>query len=117
MSKEHERGRSVVLTNAENERCHDFMSKPKCLALSIGVVKLLLTEPPQHAEWKLKAIGVVGFIKDWTRRSFFIRMFDFDKSTLIWEEEIYDEWRGISMSGNIPFCHFEAKVFKVQITY
>ena len=46
--------------------------------LSTAVVQLLVTLPPQHIKWNHKCTGVVCFVKDNPKRSYFIRVYDIE---------------------------------------
>lgn len=46
--------------------------------LATAVVQLLTSEPPSHVKWKKELTGVVCFVRDNPRRSYFIRIFDID---------------------------------------
>ncbi|XP_035209353.1 neural Wiskott-Aldrich syndrome protein-like, partial [Stegodyphus dumicola] len=75
-------------------------------ALATAVVQLFLTEEPNHATWVKKNCGVVCFVRDGDRRSYFIKLFDMDKSAWIWEQELYNQF---VYKQPCPFFHtFEA---------
>lgn len=52
-------------------------------SLSTAVAQLLLTKSPDHIKWHVKCTGVVCFVKDNPKRSYFIRVYDFDVNTLL----------------------------------
>ncbi|XP_054168787.1 actin nucleation-promoting factor WASL-like [Oppia nitens] len=80
---------SMLLSKDENELIFSLLGK-KCQTLSTSVVQLLLSEAPYHTKWQIRCTGVVCFVKDNPKRSYFIRVYDFDKRQLVWEQELYN---------------------------
>jgi hypothetical protein len=96
---------SNLLSKEENDIIFALLGK-KCNTLSTAVVQLLLTEGPYHTKWQIRCTGVVCFVKDNPKRSYFIRVFDFDKRCLVWEQELYTTFE---YKTPRPFFHtFEA---------
>lgn len=57
--------------------------------MSTAVVQLVLSSPPDHKKWCLFATGVMCFVKNNWKRTYFFRLYDFDEKLNIWEQEIY----------------------------
>lgn len=55
-----------------------------------AVVKVYTTEPPAHGAWLHRHTGVLCFVRDSTRRSYFMRLYSTERAELVWEEEIYE---------------------------
>ncbi|CAG2107363.1 unnamed protein product, partial [Medioppia subpectinata] len=83
---------SALLSKEENTVLFGLLGK-KCTTLSSSVVQLLLTEPPHHSKWQIRCTGVVCFVKDNPKRSYFIRVYDFDRQQLVWEQELYNTFQ------------------------
>ncbi|RWS09452.1 neural Wiskott-Aldrich syndrome protein-like protein [Dinothrombium tinctorium] len=80
---------SLLLNGDENNLVFNLLSK-RCVTLATAVVQLLTTEPPIHSKWTKRATGVVCFVRDAAKRSYFIRVFDIDnKKQCVWQQEIY----------------------------
>ena len=48
-------------------------------SLGMAVVKLYLTDHrSRHSTWNERVLGVVSFTKDYSRKSYFIQIFDID---------------------------------------
>lgn len=58
--------------------------------MSTAVVQLFTTEAPAHSAWHKRISGIACFVRDSSKRSYFIRIFCMIKHELIWEEEMYD---------------------------
>lgn len=79
---------SSLLTRDENEQVFKLFDF-KCQSLSTAIVQLFYTQSPDHVHWVKKDTGVMCFIKDNHRRSYFFRMYCLNRCKLIWEQELY----------------------------
>ncbi|KAK3098154.1 hypothetical protein FSP39_016692 [Pinctada imbricata] len=61
--------------------------------LASGIAQLYTADPPTRQRWSKRTTGVACFIKDNSRRSYFIRVYDIKKGCAIWEQEIYNNFR------------------------
>ncbi|XP_067685165.1 actin nucleation-promoting factor WASL-like isoform X1 [Haliotis asinina] len=82
----------ILLSNAENELLFGCLGRG-CTTLSSGVVQLYLSDSPDKLRWNKRSAGVVTFVKDNTKRSYFIRVYDIRKQQLLWEQELYNQFR------------------------
>ena len=72
------------------------------------MVQLFLTSQPNHDRWIKKCTGVLCFIRDQLRRSYFFRVYCLQRKCLLWEQELYDM---IDYQSFQDFMHyFEAEV-------
>lgn len=55
-----------------------------------AVAKLFTTEGPAHNVWHKRQTGALCFVRDSSKRSYFIRLYCLVKCELVWEEEMYD---------------------------
>ncbi|OWF35295.1 Wiskott-Aldrich syndrome protein [Mizuhopecten yessoensis] len=83
---------SLLLDNSENEQLYGMLGRG-CVSLATGVVQLYTADPPSRNRWTKRFCGVACFIKDNPNRSYFIRVFDVKKNQMIWEQEIYNQFR------------------------
>lgn len=58
--------------------------------MSTAVVQLYTTDGPAHSAWHKRMSGIACFVRDSTKRSYFIRVYCMAKHELAWEEEMYD---------------------------
>lgn len=58
--------------------------------MATAVVQLYITESPAHSLWIKRNTGIACFIRDSTKRSYFVRIYCLMKNELIWEEEMYE---------------------------
>lgn len=79
---------SLLLNQQQNNLVFSLLGK-RCYTLATAVVQLVLTEPTSLNEWSLKATGVVCFVKDHPKKSYFIKVYDCDNRRLTWQQEIY----------------------------
>lgn len=82
--------------------------------MSTAIVELLLTEHP-HIKWTHRCYGVVCFVKDNPKRSYFIRVYDLIQSEPVWEQELYNTFE---YREQRPFFHsFEAEVSQIELKF
>lgn len=55
-----------------------------------AVVQLFTTSAPAHSSWTRRLTGILCFVRDSSRRSYFMRIYNILKNELVWEEEMYD---------------------------
>lgn len=55
-----------------------------------AVVQLFTTEAPAHSAWTKRLNGVLCFVRDSSKRSYFMRIYCLLKNELVWEEEMYE---------------------------
>uniref|UniRef100_A0A0K8UFU6 Wiskott-Aldrich syndrome protein n=1 Tax=Bactrocera latifrons TaxID=174628 RepID=A0A0K8UFU6_BACLA len=110
---------SDLLTKDENEVVFSLLGK-KCQTLNTAVVQIYKTEGSAHSHWKKKHTGVVCFVKDSAKRSYFLRAYCLIKNEQIWEHELYDAMKMIKAR---PFLlTFEGQVSHIysgpiELTY
>lgn len=81
---------SDLLSIQENERLVDLLGR-RCVTLATAVVQLYMALPYSPAHWSLQYTGVVCFVKDNPRRSYFMRLYDIKEGKMIWEQELYNQ--------------------------
>lgn len=80
--------------------------------MSTAVIQLFTTEAPAHSAWIKRLSGIACFVRDSSKRSYFIRVYCIAKHELIWEEEMYE-----SILINKPrefLISFEGQVCKLN---
>lgn len=84
--------KSQLLSDQENESIFNVLGRG-CQTLSTAVVQLYLAEPPNRQRWTRRCCAVVCFVKDNSKRSYFIRLYDAKSRQLLWEQEIYTQFK------------------------
>lgn len=59
-------------------------------SMCTAVAQLYTTEPPAHSIWIKRNTGALCFVRDSSKRSYFMRIYCLIKNELVWEEEIYE---------------------------
>ncbi|XP_031640580.1 neural Wiskott-Aldrich syndrome protein [Contarinia nasturtii] len=80
---------SKLLSQDENDLVFSLLGR-RCQTLSTAVVQLFTTEAPAHSAWIKRLSGIACFVRDSSKRSYFIRAYCMMKHELVWEEEMYD---------------------------
>lgn len=58
--------------------------------MNTAVAQLFTTEAPAHSAWIKRTNGVACFVRDSSKKSYFIRVYCLASHDLMWEEEMYD---------------------------
>ncbi len=86
---------------------------PRCVSLATAVVQIYKSESPSHHRWNKRSCGVACFVKDNPRRSYYVRTFDMDRQMLVFDQEVYNQFRYKTPK---PYFHtFEADDCQVSI--
>ena len=68
-----------------------------------------------HAKWNKRSCGVVCLVKDNPKRSYFIRVLDMDRKVVVFDQEIYNQFRYRSPR---PYFHtFEAEDGQIGLNF
>ncbi len=103
---------SLLLTPQENSVLIRLLG-PRCVSLATAVVQIYKSESPSHHRWNKRSCGVACFVKDNPRRSYYVRTFDMDRQMLVFDQEIYNQFRYKTPK---PYFHtFEADDCQVSI--
>lgn len=81
--------------------------------MSTAVVQLYTTDGPAHSAWNKNRTGIACFVRDSSKRSYFIRIYCMVKHELAWEEEMYDSIN-VSKPREFLIC-FEGQVRQLLI--
>nr|XP_015206245.1 PREDICTED: wiskott-Aldrich syndrome protein [Lepisosteus oculatus] len=100
-SKTQESCGSSLLSPQENERVFDVLGR-KCVTMATTVAQLHMALPHSSSYWSLQHCGVLCFVKDNPKRSYFIRLYDIKEGTMIWEQELYNQF---TYSSPKPYFH------------
>lgn len=97
---------SKNLSKDENDLVFQLIGR-KCVSLCSTVAQVFITEPPE-VRWIKKGTGVLCFVKDNQKRSYYCRLYCLMSHRMIWEQEMYDT---IEMSKNQSYLiTFEGEV-------
>ncbi|KAG5671604.1 hypothetical protein PVAND_001797 [Polypedilum vanderplanki] len=80
---------SVNLSNEENELVFSLIGN-HCQTQCTTIAQLFQTEPPFYRKWMKKHTGVLCFVKDNAKRSYYLRMYCLINYQMVYEQEIYD---------------------------
>lgn len=77
-------------------------------SLCMAVVQFFSTDGPEGTEWRQKNFGILSFVRDPNRKSYYFRLYCPIRHQLLWEHEMYNE---LQYQSPISFFHcFEAEV-------
>lgn len=77
-----------LANNEENEAIFQLLGK-NCQSLCSTIAQVYEST---HNRWLKKYTGVLCFVKDNSKRSFFLRMYCLILHEMVWEQEIYNEF-------------------------
>jgi len=60
--------------------------------MASAVVQVFFADTAGRNQWNKRHCGVLCFIKDNTRRSYFLRVFCLDQNRALWEQELYSSF-------------------------
>lgn len=80
---------SSSLSDDQNDQLFQLLG-PKKVTLSSGVAQIFSTEPPAHSAWMKRHTGILCFVKDYIRKSYYMQMCCLDREELLWEHEMYE---------------------------
>lgn len=105
---------SLLLSDPENENLFCALGK-NCVTLATAVVQLYTAEAHDRRRWGKRFCGVACFIKDNPKRSYFIRVYDVKKGVMLWEQEIYNQFR--YKAPRDYFHTFEADEYQAGLNF
>lgn len=74
----------------------------------MAVVQFFSTDGPEGTEWRQKNFGILCFVRDPNRKSYYFRLYCPIRHQLLWEHEMYN---GLLYQSPTKFFHcFEAEV-------
>jgi len=92
--RHHAENRPSMLLSAEENQMVIALVGPRCQTLATTVAQVYRSEGPGHNyRWNKRTCGVICFVKDNLRRSYFIRVYDMDRTVLVFDQEIYNQFR------------------------
>lgn len=80
---------SASLSAEQNEQLFQLLGSKK-FTQSTGIAQIFSTEPPAHSAWVKRHTGVLCFVKDHIRKSYYMQMYCLNREELIWEHEVYE---------------------------
>lgn len=81
--------RSVLLDEQQNGVVLSQLG-PRCLSLSTTLTVLSVSTPPDHTSGRIRCSGVLCLVKDYARRTFFIKIYDPEVKRLVWERNLVE---------------------------
>ena len=61
-------------------------------SMASAVVQVCFADPPNRGQWNKRHCGVLCFIKDNNKRSYFFRVYCLDRQSILWEQELYSSF-------------------------
>lgn len=84
---------SLLLSPEENQTVVALVGS-RCQTLATTVVQVYRSEGPAHNyRWNKRTCGVACLVKDNLRRSYFIRVYDMDRMVLVFDQEIFNQFK------------------------
>ncbi|KAK4015646.1 hypothetical protein OUZ56_030621 [Daphnia magna] len=91
---------SSLLSIRENNTLFKLIGL-RCNSMASAVVQVCFADPPSRSQWNLRHCGVLCFIKDNIKHSYYLRVFCLDRQSVVWEQELYSSFEYCS-----PRPHF-----------
>lgn len=92
---------SSLLTREENQQIFRLVGS-RCKTIATAVVQLYHTQSPNHLQWVKKDTGVLCFVRDSVKKTYFFRLFCLKRNCMIWEQETYTQ---MEYDCRCPFLH------------
>ena len=68
----------------------------ECMSMASAVVQVFLSEQGKYSQkalWNKHHCGVLCFVKDNVKKSYFFRVYCMDRLALLWEQELYSTFK------------------------
>lgn len=105
---------SFLLSPEENEQLFRLIGN-RCKSIASAVVQVLYSSPPNYVQWNKRHCGILCFIKDNVKRSYFFRTYCLAKQELLWEQELYNSFE---YHAPRPYFHtFEGDESRVGLNF
>ncbi|XP_051777354.1 actin nucleation-promoting factor WASL-like [Erpetoichthys calabaricus] len=105
---------SWLVSEEDNAVLADLIGNESTV-LTAAVVQVFFALPEDRSQWTLCHHGVVCFIRDHGLRSYFLRVFNIKAQKLVWEQELYFEFR---YKAPRPYLHtFPGENFQVALNF
>ncbi|XP_067022099.1 actin nucleation-promoting factor WASL-like isoform X1 [Acropora muricata] len=105
---------SRCLKSFENDEIFHLIGR-RCVTLATSVAQLYIAPPESRTRWKKKLTGVICFVKDSNKHSYFLRMYSLATKSLEWEQELYNQFH---YNASPPYFHtFEGDTYNVGLNF
>lgn len=94
--------RSKHLNENENQSLIQLIEREDGVTLATAAIQLWLSRPPRHTEWFKENTGIICFVKDYTRKSYFFRLYSLSPKQL-WEQELYTPFSYNKLTSNFHY--------------
>lgn len=92
---------SQLLSSEENDLVSRLLGN-RCQSLASAVVQVFLADSIEYG-WRKHDAGVLCFVKDNFRRSYFFRLYCLTRKHMVWEHEVYNNF---DYNAPKPFLHW-----------
>ena len=79
---------SALISHDENEIVFSVLGEGR-QSKATAVVQMFHALPPGSLQWTKYKTGVLCFVKDYTQRSYFLRLVDIPTKTIVFDQELY----------------------------
>ncbi|CAF0704550.1 unnamed protein product [Brachionus calyciflorus] len=94
--------RSYLINDYEYSNLINLIEKGNGVALVMSAVQLWFSEKPNHKNWSKAYTGIICFVKDFSKKSYFFRLYNLQPRQL-WEQEMYTPFSYITISRNFHY--------------
>ncbi|KAI9556692.1 hypothetical protein GHT06_016483 [Daphnia sinensis] len=91
-SPEHLKNKASSLLSIRENNTLSKLIGSQCNSMASAVVQVCFADSPSRAQWNLRHCGVLCFIKDNIKRSYYLRVYCLDRQSVIWEQELYNSF-------------------------
>ncbi|KAH7714885.1 WH1 domain containing protein [Aphelenchoides avenae] len=105
-----------LLTATENEKFKAVLGQDR-VSLCAAIVQLLRTSREDPWSWQKAHTGVVSLVKDYSRRSFVIAVFDVEYFDLLWEQMLYENFQAKGYPNCPCLITFEGDNFMYGLNF
>lgn len=101
-SKRPQHDRSKYLKDYENTNLIQLIEKEDGVTLATATIQLWLSQKPLHNNWSKGCSGIICFVKDYTKKSYFFRLYTLAPSQ-VWEQEMYTPFSYNQLTKNFHY--------------
>ena len=101
-----EHDRSLKLEEHENAKLLEHVQSSNGVSMSTAVIQLFTSSKMEQGQWCKQYAGVICLVKDYTRKSYFFRLFNL-MPKLVWEDELEKDLDYVKLTD--CFYYFRSK--------
>lgn len=78
--------RSRLLSDQENDTLIQLIERENGVTLATAPIQLWLSVKPSHINWMKMHTGVICFVKDYSKKSYFFRLYSLKVSCILFND-------------------------------